>query len=275
MNASELVEKEARDKAQVLLAGWQEEVRLWSANIAKTLKSLAEVHERVQRLRGQEGPEADLARSGEQSRREFLALCYWRLSWALADLGSLREAVEAIQKAVHFAPISNIHKQTPKADYLVCLGQYFGEWGRSELAVRAYQEALRLGPKDDFERYYAHLGLARAFNRLGRYEEAERHGRAALAADSQQSGPHVELGRSFTSRGLVVRAAEACLDAVRLDPWNLKALGLLKRLINENPGIEEALPDIRHRLKKAWDRAFYAEAPYPDEETEAPGEDEE
>ncbi len=109
--------------------------------------------------------------------------------------------------------------------------------GRYEEAVEAYRNALADGDDSPALRY----NLGTALLRLGRYDEAERHLRAALSSvdPDTRERTHYNLGNRFLEDGrasedpearirLLDAAAEAYRQALRLNPgdydakWNLE-----------------------------------------------------
>jgi tetratricopeptide (TPR) repeat protein len=89
-------------------------------------------------------------------------LVYWRLGDAYARLERYDEAVKALKQSIWL-------NETFTGPY-VLLGEIGLKKGDLELAVGFLERALKLDPNN----YYAHYFLGRAYQQLGRSEEAQR-----------------------------------------------------------------------------------------------------
>lgn len=90
-------------------------------------------------------------------------LVYWRLGDAYARLEKYDEAENALKQAIWL-------NETFTGAYLL-LGEIELKKGDMELAAGFLQRALKLDPQNS----HAHYALARAYQRLGRADEANRH----------------------------------------------------------------------------------------------------
>ena len=89
-------------------------------------------------------------------------LVYWRLGDAYARLDMYQEAVKALKQSIWL-------NETFTGPY-VLLGEIGLKQGDLELAVGFLQRALKLDPNN----YYAHYFLGKAYQQLGRSEDARR-----------------------------------------------------------------------------------------------------
>jgi tetratricopeptide (TPR) repeat protein len=89
-------------------------------------------------------------------------LVYWRLGDALVRLERYDEAEKILKQSIWL-------NETFTGSYLL-LGEIQLKKGDTELAVGFLNRALKLDPQN----YYAHYSLARAFQQMGRTEEANR-----------------------------------------------------------------------------------------------------
>jgi tetratricopeptide (TPR) repeat protein len=90
-------------------------------------------------------------------------LVYWRLGDAYARLGKYEEAEKVLKQAIWLNEAST-------GPYIL-LGQIELKKGDLELAVGFLEHALKLDPQN----YFAHYSLAKAYQQLGRTDEANRH----------------------------------------------------------------------------------------------------
>jgi tetratricopeptide (TPR) repeat protein len=96
-------------------------------------------------------------------------LVYWRLGDAYARLEKYDDAEKVLKEAIWL-------NETFTGSYLL-LGEIQLKKGDLELAAGFLNQALKLDPKN----YYAHYSLARAYQQMGRTEEANRHFEATRA----------------------------------------------------------------------------------------------
>lgn len=90
-------------------------------------------------------------------------LVYWRLGDAYARLEKYDEAEKALKQSIWL-------NETFTGSYLL-LGEVEVKKGNLELGAGLLERALKLDPQNDF----AHYSLARAYQQMGRTEEANRH----------------------------------------------------------------------------------------------------
>jgi Flp pilus assembly protein TadD len=116
-------------------------------------------------------------------------------------------------------------KYFPSDEPLRAANDHFsrGEYG---LAERYYREAVEQAPRD----VSAWIGLAASYDRIGRFDLADR----AYAAAIKLNGETIEIlnneGYSYMLRGDLVRARKKLMQAYRREPNNPTILNNLKLL---------------------------------------------
>jgi tetratricopeptide (TPR) repeat protein len=107
-----------------------------------------------------------------------------------------------------------------KAEELSLTGDYYG-------AIVLLQSALEFAPSNA-EGWYL-LATCQEKNPKWRYQAVDSY-QKALAINPNHVDALIALGDIFQSQGMVVRAENCYLDAVKTDPENVKAKGRLKSL---------------------------------------------
>ncbi|MDX1625588.1 MAG: type IV pilus biogenesis/stability protein PilW [Wenzhouxiangellaceae bacterium] len=146
-----------------------------------------------------------------------------RLGVGYLEKGDLQIALEKLEKAVSQDP--------DHAPARLALGIVYESIGRQELALEQLRRAVRLAPDDGA----AHNSYAALLCRAGRYEEADRHFRAALE-DPFYPTPDIVLANAgaCARRDGRTETAEAYLRrALDIDPMNRVALFHLSSLSYE------------------------------------------
>jgi Tfp pilus assembly protein PilF len=93
---------------------------------------------------------------------------------------------------------------------------HFGE-GQYGLAARYFERAVEVNPANA----EAWLGLAASYDRIRRFDLADRAYIKAGELVGHRAEYHNNVGYSYLLRGDVVRAREAFFEAYRIDPNNL------------------------------------------------------
>ena len=132
-------------------------------------------------------------------------VCY-RLGFALAQEGRLREAIQSYEQALRLRP--------DYADAHNNLGVALGRVGAVQEAFEQYQQVLRLNP-DNAE---AHFNWGNALIRLGRLPEAIEHYKQAVRINPNFAEARNNLGIAMGKVGAVQEAIEQWQLAVRIKP---------------------------------------------------------
>ncbi|HEY6547575.1 MAG TPA: tetratricopeptide repeat protein [Vicinamibacteria bacterium] len=167
---------------------------------------------------------------------------YWtsRLDY---DDGQYAAAVQGFLRAIALDPASaKAHDN---------LGLSYEALGRSDEAIRSYQEAARLTREQKTKWPWPALNLGLALSRTDRTDEAEAQFRAALEDDPRFAQGHYQLGVLLERRGRLEDAAAELVEAARLDPAYPEphyALARLYRRRGETDRADGALREFQ-RLK--------------------------
>jgi formylglycine-generating enzyme required for sulfatase activity len=135
--------------------------------------------------------------------------------------GAYKLGLESYKKAQYedairyFKQVVNLNpKATTLAAAQFYLGDSYSELGRPTEAVVAYQEALRLNPRDDV----ALNNLGVAYNELGKYNEALEDYKQALSVKADIAVAHYNVGVAYYNLKQYREAAEAYQRALHLQP---------------------------------------------------------
>lgn len=165
----------------------------------------------------------------------------------------LIENTAAANRAANIPELVNIRKgeleriEAPAAEFyrLYDAAYQLTEAGRTEEAVRAWREALRLEPDDA----KANNNLGGMLLRLGRLPEAEAHLRKALAADPELAGARNNLGLLLMQRGRWEEARAEFERAIALAPASAEARVNLGAVLLVQGRPREAVRQLRAALE--------------------------
>jgi Tfp pilus assembly protein PilF len=166
----------------------------------------------------------------------------WRsqLAFALADDAASAQPPDAAKLAEAERLLRDVAREEPELPAAhVNLGTVLERLGRTDEALAAYAEALRLDPGHDVAR----LNLAALHMARGAPAEAERLYREAIDSDPQAAEPHARLAALVERRGDLEGALTEYRRAVALDPdlaWARNNLGyLLERRGDADGALEQ------------------------------------
>ena len=131
-------------------------------------------------------------------------------------------------------------------------GSAYLEIGDHERAIEAFDEAIRLDPRDG-EAYYLR---GSAYSYLGRFKRAMEDGSAAILLDSSDAASHNERGAGHLNEGRYRRALEEYEEAIRLDPELASAYAgraIASALLGDHPG---ARLDTHRAIELGFDARF-------------------
>ena len=158
--------------------------------------------------------------------------------WLLFVVGFYRgiQKVEAATALLRgFIETSNNDEQ--KAHCHLTLGQIATDEQHFEAALKHFKTALGLNPKQKKIVYVLHNNAAYCLNMLHCYEEGERQCRLAIEVNWIRASGYRNLGVSLKGQSKIVEAVWALVEAAKLDVSDERARVLLRKLIEENPGV--------------------------------------
>lgn len=117
------------------------------------------------------------------------------------------------------------------------LGLAVFERGRSEEALRCFQEVLRIKPS--YVEEYSNLGMA--LDRLGRTDEAIAKYHKALALLPAYAEAYNNLGFALSKQGRLEEAEKALREAIRVKPGFARAYHNLGQLLEKQGRLEDAI----------------------------------
>jgi tetratricopeptide (TPR) repeat protein len=130
-------------------------------------------------------------------------------------------------------------------EVLVTLGEVHSSAGRYEDAIRDFRNALA----QRSQMIEASLGLARALEATGSFEEAEECCRRAIAARPEDWRSYSQLGMLYFNRGRYVDALAPLRRVVDLVPDNPRAHGLLGSTLYHLDRFDDALAVYRRSIE--------------------------
>jgi tetratricopeptide (TPR) repeat protein len=172
--------------------------------------------------------------------------------WMLFTVGYYR-GIQKIEPAKKL--LRNFLTVNQKPDYHVqchlALGQMATDEQELELAIREFTAALELRPESKKIEYILENNLGYCYNMVGRWDEAEKHCRAALVLNWTRPSAYRNLGISFRGQGKLAAAAWALLEAVKMEPTDERARVLLKSLAIEVPWLVLQCPWVLQGIDPA------------------------
>ena len=122
-----------------------------------------------------------------------------------------------------------------KAATVLAMGQTMEQVGDYESAVRYYREAFAFEPVHTDTWYFINNNLGFCLNKLGKFDEAERLCRAAIAIDPERPNGFKNLGTALHGQGRFAEAAESFVRATQADASDPRSAKLLEELLKERP----------------------------------------
>jgi tetratricopeptide (TPR) repeat protein len=148
----------------------------------------------------------------------------------------------------HAAQLLAMARETEsRVDALRMLGQVMEAHGEFEAAVCFYQEAIATGPTDLFDHYFCWNNLGYSLVQLGRFEEAEKACRQAIAVNRNRSNGFKNLGLALQGQERYGEAAESFVQAIQADAADYRPLHLLQQLLIRRP---ELMPEFEEKLHR-------------------------
>lgn len=216
----------------------------------------------------QELPEGEALTGDELEARFFQTLkesegkstdALWNLAVLYQQTGRLVESAECMEKITHLT-------QDPEllGACWLALGQLDESRADYAAAERRYRAALAFEPASMETWYLIHNNLGYSLNQTGRYEEAVPYLHQAVKMDPTRPNAFKNLGLSYVAQGMLAEAAELFITATQVNAADSRSLGLLESLVEMNPSLSAAVPDLQKRLKACREAVAKAKAAQPD-----------
>jgi tetratricopeptide (TPR) repeat protein len=142
-----------------------------------------------------------------------------------------------------------------KAECLLAMGQARERSGDHKAALEAYSRALELPQEPDLVWYFLRNNLGYCLNLESRYQEAEKHCRAAIKIDPDRYNGHKNLGIALQGLGRYCDAARSFIAAIMACPEDVRALGHLENLIVAHREILEQELGLLEPLRECYEVA--------------------
>jgi tetratricopeptide (TPR) repeat protein len=125
------------------------------------------------------------------------------------------------------------------------LGAALDEKGRTDEAIRQFQEAIRL--KSDDGKAYNNLG--NALDKQGRTDEAIRQYLEAIQLKPDDANTHYNLGNALDKKGRTDEAISQFQEVIRLQPGYAEAHNNLGNALGEKGRIDEAVSQLQEAIR--------------------------
>ncbi|MFQ5456423.1 MAG: tetratricopeptide repeat protein [Nitrospirota bacterium] len=125
------------------------------------------------------------------------------------------------------------------------LGSVYEKEGVLDLAVREYQEALKINSDDD--RIHNNLGIA--YGKQGKADMAIREYKEALRINPDNSNTHNNLGVVYREQGRTGMAVREYLEALKIDPDNRNTHNNLAVVYEKQGVLDLAVREYQEALK--------------------------
>jgi tetratricopeptide (TPR) repeat protein len=128
--------------------------------------------------------------------------------------------------------------------YFMAMGLYFAGQGRWKEAVAEHEKALLFDP----DLLQAHANLISLYGRLGAFDKAEEHYRAAIKIDSKNPRAHYDYGVLLEEQGRLAEAKQAFEKTLEADPANASAHNSLGDILQREGKLEAAAVEFRKAI---------------------------
>ena len=133
------------------------------------------------------------------------------------------------------------------------LGLYYDALGKSEEAIRAYKDAIRLNREQRLHSPWPALNLGAFLFKLGRPDEAEVYLRESLQEDPRFPKAHFQLGLLLEKGGKYAEAIQELKQAAEIDPSYPEpcfALGRIYRRLGDEKSAQAAFQMFQDKSQK-------------------------
>jgi len=169
--------------------------------------------------------------------------------WMLFVVGFYR-GINKIEAAMELLQgFLNLSKDMEQSAHChLALGQIATDEQRLDAALKHFTAALELAPKKRKVLYVLHNNIAFCLNRLGHFEQGEKHCCIAIDIDWTRASAYRNLGASLEGQKNLVGAAWVLTEAMKADTADNRARILLEKLVAANPLIGVQCPWVFQTL---------------------------
>ena len=169
--------------------------------------------------------------------------------WMLFVVGFYR-GINKIEAAMELLQgFLNLSKDMEQSAHChLALGQIATDEQRLDAALKHFTAALELAPKKRKVLYVLHNNIAFCLNRLGHFEQGEKHCCMAIDIDWTRASAYRNLGASLEGQKNLVGAAWVLTEAMKADTADNRARILLEKLVAANPSIGVQCPWVFQTL---------------------------
>jgi tetratricopeptide (TPR) repeat protein len=169
--------------------------------------------------------------------------------WMLFVVGFYR-GINKIEAAMELLQgFLNLSKDMEQSAHChLALGQIATDEQRLDAALKHFTAALELAPKKRKVLYVLHNNIAFCLNRLGHFEQGEKHCCIAIDIDWTRASAYRNLGASLEGQKNLVGAAWVLTEAMKADTADNRARILLEKLVAANPSIGVQCPWVFQTL---------------------------
>lgn len=159
------------------------------------------------------------------------------------DIVSLAALAGRISRMIE----SPLNEENVDAEDQIRLSMLFSEHGRTELAIKCLQSAVRR-LRDPMKAYSLSMHLAKICKRYGRWDDARAIWQEQIEGGPRgRTEPYVELAKYYEHRAKdVVRAYEIVQGAIR----RIDLRSEFVTYVEKEPNPDESLDELLHRLKR-------------------------
>ena len=190
---------------------------------------------------------------GEIEKRllQKLRTCEDEIQKALWEVGRFYQATGRAERASAYLErlIEPTDDPEQKAFQYLTKGQTMERMGDYKSAIAFYARALPMEPMDKAVWYLINNNLGYCLNVFEEYERAEEYCRTAIRIDPDRHNAYKNLGISLHGRRRFGEAAKALITAVKVNPCDPRALGILEDLLDQHPEIREDIPAIADQVQ--------------------------
>jgi tetratricopeptide (TPR) repeat protein len=137
-----------------------------------------------------------------------------------------------------------------RSDYFYSTALCMEGLKRWDKAIEYYEKAHALGRRQSPQWYYVNNNLGYCLNTIGKYEDGEKYCRTAIEVNHDLPNAYKNLGIALQGQNRTREAAEAYVEALRVNAADTRPLALLKKLMEDHPELEEEFQEDLEACQK-------------------------